>query len=154
MPEVISGECSKIGNLVKYSRVSLNTSFNLPKLECTEIPYDVKGACLILLRNGLHQSCCQRTPCIMQVLELLVNFFLFILYCGILITKLLNHLPFQRIMGGYSRDSDLKNVHLKVGVKQQHLSQRFTANNLGQCNRILCFMSLSPLCLYGNTKET
>lgn len=100
MPEVISGECSKIGNLVKYRRVSLNTSFNLSKLECTEIPYDVKGACLILLRNGLHQSCCQRTPCIMQVSELLVNFSVFMLYCGNLITKLLHHLPFQIIMGG------------------------------------------------------
>lgn len=72
MPQVLSGECSKMRNLVTCRRVLLNTSFNLPKLEHTEIPYEVKCACLILLRNALHQPCCQRTPCIMQVSQLLL----------------------------------------------------------------------------------
>jgi len=109
MPQVLSGECSKMGNLVKCSRVSLNTTFNLPTLECVKIPYDVKCACLILLRNALHQSCCQRNPCIMQVIQPLLNFFLFIPDCGILITKLLNQFLLYIILGSYSKNSDLKN---------------------------------------------
>lgn len=81
MPQVLSGECSKMGNLVKCRRVALNTSLNLPKLDCTEIPYDAKCACLILLRNALHQSYCQRTACITKVSQLLLYVSLFIPDC-------------------------------------------------------------------------
>lgn len=109
MLQVLSGDCSKMRNLVKCRRVSLNISFNLPKPECREIPHDTKRACLILLRHALHQSGCQRTPCIMQVSQLLLNFSLLTPDCGISITKLLKQLPFYVILGGYSKDSDLKN---------------------------------------------
>lgn len=112
----LSRERSKMGNPVNCRRISFNISFNLSKLECTEIPNDVKRACLILLKNAL-QSCCQRTPCIMQASQRLSNFFVYTALWDSH-NKISQQLPFYIVMGDYSKDGDLKNAHFKVGVKQ------------------------------------